>query len=88
MKHATSEALATLDPLLQKLRSRARLVERTPGAFYFKSKAFLHFHHDPLCIYADVKQDLIGFTRMRCTSQEEQPAVLTCVDLALAEVST
>ena len=87
MKHATAETLASIGHLLEQLRSRKRLVERTPGAFYFKSKAFLHFHHDSSGIYADVKQDLIGFTRMRCTSQEEQRAVLTCVDLALAEVS-
>ena len=83
MKHATSEALATLDPLLQKLRSRARLVERTPGVFYFKSKAFLHFHHDPSGVYADVKQNLTGFTRMRCTSRQEQSELLRLVDVAL-----
>ena len=82
MKHATAETFASIGHLLQHLRSRKRLVERTPGAFYFKSKAFLHFHHDPSGIYADVKQDLT-FTRMRCTSQEEQRAVLACVDLAL-----
>ena len=47
MKHATAETFMSIGHLLQHLRSRKRLVERTPGAFYFKSKAFLHFHHDP-----------------------------------------
>jgi len=83
MKHPTSETLASIDSLLQQLRARKRLVERTPGAFYFKSKAFLHFHHDPSGIYADVKRDFAGFTRMRCTSREEQRQLLACVDLAL-----
>ncbi len=85
MKHATHDSLATLDPLLQKLRSRDRLVERSPGAFYFKSKAFLHFHHAPSGIYADVKQDSTGFTRMRCTSRQEQTELLRLVDGALEE---
>ena len=30
--------------MLRKLRKRDSLVERTPGSFYLKSKAFLHFH--------------------------------------------
>ncbi len=83
MKHATAEALAPIDALLRHLRSRQRLIERTPGCFYFKSKAFLHFHHDPSGIYADVKRDRSGFSRMRCTSHEEQRELLQCVDRAL-----
>jgi hypothetical protein len=85
MKHATPDTLASLNHLLQQLRDRERLVERTPGAFYFRSKAFLHFHYDPSGIYADVKQDLINFTRMRCTSRQEQENLLHLVDRALAE---
>lgn len=83
MKHATSETLESIDPLLRKLRSRPHLIERTPGGFYLKSKAFLHFHHDPSGIYADVKLDPAGFSRMRCTSREEQRELLQCVDRAL-----
>jgi hypothetical protein len=83
MKHATADLLACIDPLLQQLRRRKRLVERTPGAFHFKSKAFLHFHRDPSGVYADVKRDLLSFTRLRCTSLEEQSALLSCVDLAV-----
>jgi hypothetical protein len=83
MKHATAETFASIQLLLRQLRERKRLVERTPGAFYFRSKAFLHFHRDPSGTYADVKRDLTGFTRMRCTSREEQKALLSCVDVAL-----
>ena len=85
MKHATSEALESIDSLLRQLRGRLHLTERTPGCFYLKSKAFLHFHHDPSGIYADVKRDTAGFSRMRCTSREDQRQLIQCVDRALRE---
>lgn len=72
MRHATIETLTALRPLLGELRGLGMLVERTPGAFYLKSKAFLHFHEDPSGIYADVKLDSTKFTRMRVTSAHEQ----------------
>ena len=31
------------------------LTERTPGTFYRRSRAFLHFHADPAGIFADVR---------------------------------
>jgi hypothetical protein len=31
------------------------MVERRPGVFYVKGKAFLHFHEDPAGIFADIK---------------------------------
>ena len=72
VKHATIETLVMLQPLLQELRGLGTLVERTPGAFYVKSRAFLHFHEDSSGIYADVKLDSAHFTRMRVTSAHEQ----------------
>jgi hypothetical protein len=83
MKHASSETLGLLRPLLDELRGLDRLVERTPGAFYLKSSAFLHFHEDPSGLYADVKLDLTTFTRLRVSSQEEQAQLLLCVRRAL-----
>ncbi len=85
MQHATSETLESIDALLRQLRGRQQLIERTPGCFYFKSKAFLHFHDDPSGIYADLKRDTAGFSRMRCTSREEQSKLIQCVDRALRE---
>jgi len=67
MKHAGPETLARLDPMLRKLRKRDSLVERTPGSFYLKSKAFLHFHEDPSGIFADLKENVSGFTRYQVT---------------------
>ena len=55
MKHASQKTLENLDNVLRQLRAHRALVERTPGSFYFKSKAFLHFHEDPTGLFADVK---------------------------------
>ena len=84
MKHATAGTLEVLAPLLEELRGRERLVERTPGAFYLRSRAFLHFHEDASGVYADVKLDLSSFTRLRATSREEQAALLASVDEVLS----
>jgi len=75
MKHAGPAALETLAPLLGLLRSRADLVERTPGCFYRRSQAFLHFHEDPEGLFADVKLEGKSFTRMRVSTAEEQSAL-------------
>lgn len=83
MKHATAETLATLTPLLTEVRRLGQLIERTPGAFYLKSKGFLHFHEDPSGIFADVKLDLTTFTRVRVTSKAEQAAFLAKVKRCL-----
>lgn len=83
MKHASGQALRDLQPLLDELRKLERLVERSPGAFYLKSRAFLHFHEDPSGLYADVKLDLATFSRLRVSSPEEQAQLLLRVRGAL-----
>ena len=55
MKHATPEALEQIGSLLGGLRRLPSVVERKPGVFYAKGKAFLHFHEDPAGIFADIK---------------------------------
>ncbi len=79
MKHAGQEVLASLAPLLEKVRKHAVLKERKLGAFYYKSKGFLHFHEDPAGIFADVK---LGpdFVRMRATTRQEQRLLLSRID--------
>lgn len=57
MKHAGRAALATVEPLLAELRTAQGLVEKRPGVFYRKSRAFLHFHEDQAGIFADVRID-------------------------------
>src|SRR5579872_7607205 len=55
MKHATPETLEQIGSLLGGLRRLPSVVERKPGVFYAKGKAFLHFHEDPAGIFADIK---------------------------------
>lgn len=75
MKHARSDALDTLEPLLAEIRAVPGLVEKSRGVFYRRSKAFLHFHEDPSGMYADVR---IGpdFERHRVETAAERDALL------------
>lgn len=83
MKHAGAETIARLEPMLRKLRARNDLIERTPGTFYRKSQAFLHFHEDPAGIFADVKDDLVSFKRYRVSTRAEQQRLLRLITAAL-----
>ncbi len=84
MKHAGPAILAQLEPLLKRLREDTPLRERTPGSFYLKSKAYLHFHEDPAGIFADVKLDAAGFTRLPATTAQDQAHLLALVAAHLA----
>ncbi len=79
MKHVGPDALHTLKPLLRLLREQSSLVERAPGSFYRKSKAYLHFHEDPSGMYADIKLNGTDFTRMRVTTSREQARFLSLI---------
>ena len=79
MKHASPAALEALSPLLEKLRRVAGLVEKSPGVFYLRSRAFLHFHEDPAGLFADAKLDLADFQRFRVSTSIEQAALLRAV---------
>jgi hypothetical protein len=76
MRHASSEGLNQLEPLLAQLRLVPGLVEKNRGVFYRKSRAFLHFHEDPSGLHADVR---IGqeFERVRVESDAERQALLS-----------
>lgn len=80
MKHATAQTLAAAIPeLLAQLRALPQLSERTPGCFYRKSQALLHFHEDPAGLFVDVKLDLKTFTRMPVNSQAERDAFVAAL---------
>ena len=91
MKHAGNAALASLQPVLTVLREQRALVERTPGSFYFRSKAFIHFHEDTLGLFADLKEDLVSFSRYRVSTRAEQRALIArikqCLNAARASNS-
>ena len=75
MRHATSDTLRKIEPLRAQLRSVPGLVEKKPGIFYRKSKAFLHFHEDPSGLHADVRFRE-EFERVRVESDSERQALL------------
>ena len=83
MKHAGPDTLATLAPLLERLRALPGLVERTPGCFYKGSMAFLHFHDDPSGLHADVKLAPPGFTRVRAETAQEREVLVAAAQAAL-----
>ena len=41
--------------MLAEIRKQGGLVERSPGVFYRKGRAFLHFHEDPSGLHADLR---------------------------------
>ena len=75
MKHAGSATLSSLEALLAKLRSLPGLVEKKPGIFYVKAKAYLHFHEDPAGIFADVKLSRDEFERFPVNTKHEQESL-------------
>jgi hypothetical protein len=84
MKHASARALQQLASLVEQLRALPGLVERTPGSFYYRSSAFLHFHEDPAGLFADAKLDFKLFSRHRVSHRAEQSVLLRAVASALA----
>ena len=75
MRHARPAALDELEPFLERLRAVPELTEKSRGVFYWRSKAFLHFHEDPSGMHADVrlKDD---FERFRAQTAKERDVLL------------
>lgn len=55
MRHARAPTLDQLEPLLEQLRALPGPKEKGRGVFYWKSKAFLHFHEDSAGLFADIR---------------------------------
>jgi len=83
MRHAGPQTLASLAPLLRRLRGMPALSERRPGVFYLASRAYLHFHDDPAGIFADVKLDRATFARVRVSTARERLRFLARVARSL-----
>ena len=66
---------------------RSALVEKRPGVFTLKSRAFLHFHDDPSGVFADVRL-ADAFVRMPVTSSSEQSDLLDRIDDCLSTVES
>lgn len=83
MRHITRERLVAVDALLVQLRAVDGLVERSPGVFYRRSRAFLHFHEDGDDVYADVRLAGDDFDRHRVSTKREQQALLSAIRATL-----
>ena len=83
MRHITPARRAAIEPLLLQLRGVDGLIERSPGAFYVKSKAFLHFHEDGDDVFADVRLSGAEFDRVRATTKREQQSLVAAVRKAM-----
>ena len=82
MRHARSQALDDLEPLLGALRSVSGLREKSRGVFYRGGTAFLHFHEDPAGLFADVRLNT-DFERLPVTTERERDALVRRVRGAL-----
>ncbi len=83
MRHITPGRLSDVAALLDELRRVDGLQERSPGIFYVRGRAFLHFHEDGDDVYADVRLDGAAFDRRRVTTRREQTALAAAVRRAL-----
>jgi hypothetical protein len=83
VRHARSDALDELEPLLAELRGMPGLVERKRGVFYRRSRAFLHFHEDVSGLHADVRLT-DDFERLRVQTVDERARLLGLVRSACA----
>jgi hypothetical protein len=85
MRHATPDDLVPIEALLRDLRSVSGLVERTPGTFYRRSRAFLHFHADPSGLFADIRLQGDDFERIPIDSPTAQAALLAQIRTAVGD---
>jgi hypothetical protein len=82
MKHAGSEALDRLEPLLRELRKRAELKEKVRGTFYRGGRAFLHFHEHGEGLFADVRLSE-DFARLPATTRTDRKGLMREIDAVL-----
>ena len=85
VRHATPADLEHIDHLLEALRSVGGLVEKKPGVFYRRARAFVHFHADPTGLYADARLHDDDFVRLPVTTPTEQTRFLRQVRRAVGE---
>jgi hypothetical protein len=89
VKHAGPAALDGIEPLLAEIRAAApQWVEKKRGTFYWRAKAYLHFHEDPTGMYADLRLSESGdFERFRATTPDEQAALVQVISASQAALS-
>ncbi len=80
MKHAGTVTLDQLENLLACIRALPGLKEKARGVFYWKSRAFLHFHEDPKGLFADLRDaGGVDFDRFDVTRQTDHAVLIDAV---------
>jgi hypothetical protein len=88
MRHARPEDLDRIEPLLEALRGLPGFKEKSRGVFYFKSRAWLHFHEDPKGLFADLRTaDGTDFERFDVTLDAGREQLLSETRTRLASGS-
>ena len=82
MRHARPDTLQELEPVLRRLRALEGMRERSPGVFYVRSRAFLHFHEDPAGTFADIRSGS-DWTRLPVMTQADADNVVDVASRAL-----
>jgi hypothetical protein len=73
MARAGPDALKVLAPVLRQLREIKGVAEKTPGTFYARRDAFIHFHDEDGVLHADLKKPGgAGFDRYPLATPVEQ----------------
>lgn len=68
--------------MLDLLRTRTALKEKTRGVFYRGGRAFLHFHEDGARVFADFRLEE-DFVCLPVTTPAQQTALLRKIDAVL-----
>lgn len=84
MKHATEATLSSIDDFLEEVRRFDVLNEKKQGVFYWKSRAFLHFHEDPAGVFADLRTQGADFDRLPANTTVQRAAILARIRAAVA----
>ena len=71
MRHATPSDLEGAEDLLDALGRIPWLVEKRPGVFYRRHRAFCHFHADDSGLYVDARLSE-DFERLRVQTRAER----------------
>ncbi len=86
MKHASIEALDSLEPPLDQIRRLPGLRERKRGSFDSRIRVSVHFHEDEDHLYADLR--VAGATtRLPVDNATQQHQLLTRLAAATRDVT-
>lgn len=81
MHDADPATFSKIGPLLQAVRARPELDEKTPGEFYAEARLFLRFVEDDDAVYADLRWPHgHEFDRFEVSSDIGQRQLLSVLD--------